>query len=93
MSPRFRVIDSNTEIAVVQRSLKRRLRNREAVSFQELQNGSVQIYSNRRIEFALTPIIERPGVYEWTLAYDSFVGYMAGVIDQTDLLSSGVAFA
>jgi len=90
---RFRVIDSNTEIAVVQSSLKNRLRNREAVSFQELQNGSVQIYSNRRIEFALAPIVERPGVYEWTLAYGSFVGYMAGVIDQTELLNSGVAFA
>ena len=90
---RFRVIDSNTEIAVVQRSLKRRLRNREVVSFQELQNGSVQIYSNRRIDFALAPIVERPGVYEWTLAYDPFVGYMAGVIDRTDLLNSGVAFA
>ncbi len=90
---RFRVIDNNTETAVVQSSLKNRLRNREAVSFQELQNGSVQIYSNRRIEFALAPIVERPGVYEWTLAYDSFVGYMAGVIDQTELLNSGVAFA
>lgn len=90
---RFRVIDSNTEIAVVQNSLKSRLRNRDAVSFQELQNGSVQIYSNRRIEFALAPIVERPGVYEWTLAYDSFVGYMAGVIDQTEILNSGVAFA
>lgn len=90
---RFRVIDSNTEIAVVQASLKRRLRNREPVSFQELQNGSVQIYSNRRLESALAPIVERPGVYEWTLAYNSFLGYMAGVIDQTDLLSTGVAFA
>ncbi len=88
----FRVIDSNTLIAVVDPNLKRRLRNRDKVSFQDLQNGSVQVYSNRAVDFAVTPIAERPGVYEWTLAYDAFLGYMAGIIEQVDFLSSGGAF-
>lgn len=87
----FRVIDSNTIIAVVDCRLKRKLRNRDKVSFQELQNGSVQIYSNRVTDFAIAPIAERPGVYEWTLEYDSFLGYMAGVINLTGFLSNGGA--
>ena len=90
---RFKVIDSHTEIAVVDPELKRRLMHRELVTFQELQNGSVQIYSNRRIDFALAPIVERPGIYEWTLAYDKFLGYMAGVIDNVAFQDSGAAFA
>jgi CRISPR-associated endonuclease/helicase Cas3 len=88
----FRVIESNTIIAVVERSLKRKLRNRDKVSFQELQNGSVQIYSNRVTDFAIASIAERPGVYEWTLEYNSFLGYMAGVIGQVDFLCDGGAF-
>ena len=90
---RFKVIDSHTEIAVVDTKLKRRLMHRELVTFQELQNGSVQIYSSRRIDFALAPIVERPGIYEWTLKYDNFLGYMAGVIDNVAFLDSGAAFA
>jgi CRISPR-associated endonuclease/helicase Cas3 len=90
---RFKVIDSQTEIAVVKKKLKQRLVNRERVTFQELQDGSVQIYSNRKVDFAIAPIVKRPGVYEWTLDYDMFIGYMAGVIDNVDLLDSGAAFA
>jgi len=90
---RFKVIDSQTEIAVVKKKLKQRLVNRERVTFQELQDGSVQIYSNRKVDFGIAPIVERPGVYEWTLDYDMFIGYMAGVIDNVDLLDSGAAFA
>lgn len=90
---RFKVIDSNTDVAVVLPLLKKRLRANEHVTFQDLQNGSVQIYSNRRADFALTPIIQRPGVFEWTLKYDKFLGNMAGVVDNVELLDGGVAFA
>ncbi len=38
-------------------------------------------------------IVQRPGVFEWTLKYDKFLGYMAGVIDNVELFDSGVAFA
>ncbi|TWT84895.1 DEAD/DEAH box helicase [Planctomycetes bacterium CA13] len=90
---RFKVIDSNTDVAVVLPSLKNRLRANKHVSFQDLQSGSVQIYSNRRADFALSPIVQRPGVFEWTLKYDKFLGYMAGIIDNVELLDGGVAFA
>lgn len=88
----FRVIDSNSDVAVVDKLLISRLRNREKVSFQELQGGSVQIYSNKRLSLALSAIVERPGIYEWTLKYDSFLGYMAGVIENINLLNDGCAF-
>ncbi len=88
----FRVIDTNSDVAVVDKLLATRLRNREKVSFQDLQGGSVQIYSNKRLSLALSPIAERPGIYEWTLKYDSFLGYMAGVIENVNLLEGGYAF-
>jgi len=91
VAKQFRVIDSNTETAVVDKKLINRLRSRQKVSFDELQNGSVQIYSNRRIDFAISAIPERPGVFEWTLKYDRFLGYMAGVIENVDFVSSGGA--
>ncbi len=91
VAKQFRVIDSNTETAVVDEKLIKRLRSREKVSFDELQDGSVQIYSNRRIDFAIAAIPEQPGLFEWTLKYDRFLGYMAGVIENVDFVSSGGA--
>jgi len=87
----FQVIDSDTVTAVVSKSLKRRLDKGERIGFQELQLGSVQIYRNRINEFALDEFPNFRGVYRWTLAYDSFFGYMAGVLNTADLLDSGFA--
>lgn len=88
----FRVIESATDCVVVDKRIVNRLRAREKVSFQEIQDISVQVYSNRRSDFAIEPIAESPGLYAWTLKYDRFLGYMAGVIDQTDFVADGGAF-
>lgn len=88
----FRVIDSATDCVVVDRRLVKRLRSRERVSFREIQDASVQIYSNRRSQFAIEPLAESPGLFAWTLKYDGFLGYMAGVIDRSDFVADGGAF-
>lgn len=69
----------------------KRIRSRERISFDELQAGSVQIYSNRRIDFAIAAIPERSGLFEWTVKYDRFLGYMAGVMEDRDFVASGGA--
>jgi CRISPR-associated endonuclease/helicase Cas3 len=87
----FQIIDNATDCAIVDKGLVKRLRSRERVSFREIQDASVQIYSNRRSELALEMITECAGLYEWTLSYDPFLGYMAGVIDNVEFTSTGGA--
>jgi CRISPR-associated endonuclease/helicase Cas3 len=88
----FKVIDSVTDCAIIDKELVRRLRAGERVSFQEVQESSVQIFTNRRSELALEPIVEQPGLYEWTLEYNSFLGYMAGVIENAKFVDNGGLF-
>ncbi|MCA9194239.1 MAG: CRISPR-associated endonuclease Cas3'' [Planctomycetales bacterium] len=88
----FRVIDNATDCAIVDKRVINRLRSHEPVTFREIQDASVQIYSNRRSELALEPIAECPGLYAWTLKYNRFLGYMAGVIDSLDFVTEGGAF-
>lgn len=85
----FRVINTDTVVVVVEKALIRRLRKRDNVSFQELQNGSVQIYSNKLAALAVEPIHERPGLFAWTLNYNRFIGYMAGVINDVNFVHNG----
>lgn len=77
----FKVIDSNTVTAVIDEALKARLDNGDKVSVEELQSRSVQIWSYRKDEWALRESSRFPGVMFWTLAYDGFLGFMAGVLN------------
>ncbi len=87
----FRVIDANTYTVVVDDTVKQRLRNWGKVSWQEIQNCSVQIWGYR-IESLCIPQFERyPNLYEWNLAYDDFLGYMAGVLQVEEFVAHGGA--
>ncbi len=76
----FKVIDQNTVTVVIDSDLRLKIENRDKVSSAELQQKSVNIYSSRIDQFALKPLSGFPGLYVWTLAYDDFIGYMAGVL-------------
>ena len=80
----FRVIDSSTLTAVVDEPLKDKIESGQHVLSQELQNGSVQIYGSRAGEWALREFDHMPGLFAWELGYDSFLGYMAGVLPLID---------
>ncbi len=87
----FRVIDANTYTVVVDDMVKQRLKNWCKVSWQEIQNCSVQIWGTR-IESLCVPQFERyPNLYEWNLAYDDFIGYMAGVLKVEEFAAKGGA--
>ena len=77
---KFEVIDKNTLTVVVDQGLRERLEQHEKASPSELQQKSVNIYSYLKDKFALKPLDGLPSLYAWTLAYDDFLGYMAGVL-------------
>ncbi len=76
----FTVIDSDTVTAIVDPDLAARVESRAKVSSRLLQAMSVQIWRYREVEYALKPLAGHPGLYRWTLHYDEFLGYMAGVL-------------
>jgi hypothetical protein len=82
----FRVIASNTLTAIVDTDLIARFERGEKISRDDLQNGSVQIWQNRADEWGTSAFEFIPGLRKWLLPYDSFLGYMAGVLP---LIESG----
>lgn len=80
----FRVISSNTLTAVVDQTLVGRLDRGEKVTRAELQGGSVQIWQDRAEDWGTSDFAFLPGLKKWTLPYDSFLGYMAGVLPLID---------
>ena len=79
----FRVIDNHYVPALVQTALDEDV-SIHAISREQMQMDTVQIPQYRIKDWKVQPI--RDELYRWTLAYDSFLGYMAGVLSINDLL-------
>lgn len=84
---KFRVIDTDTEIVVVDPKLADAIRN-GGLDWKRLQKCSVQI-NRYKLKQLQTPKINDE-IYEWNLPYDDFIGYMAGILPLE--ASSGMAF-
>ncbi len=80
----FRVIDSQTQTVVVEKTLKDAIESGQDVPSQQLQNGSVEIYNSRTIDWAVREFDHVPGLFAWELEYDPFLGFMAGVLPLVD---------
>lgn len=74
----FKVIDSDTRIAVVDADVAQKLRDGE-MDWRELQKVSVQI-ARYKLNKIRAPMIG-DNIYHWNLGYDDFLGYMAGIIN------------
>lgn len=85
----FKVISGETCTVVVDENLKERLHRRERVLHREIQRGSVQIWGNRIAELRIPEFGHYPGLYFWTLGYDTFIGCMKGILDDKTFLSAG----
>lgn len=77
----FVVIDANTVLAVVDQKLAEQIRHGKS-NWRELQRHSVSVRQYRRGAWHLEPLSVKDGLYRWTLPYDSFLGYMYGVLSQ-----------
>jgi CRISPR/Cas system-associated endonuclease/helicase Cas3 len=74
----FRVIESDMRIAVIEEAVISRLK-RNTMNWQKLQRNSVRIAYYKLKELDAEEIL--PEIYKWELAYDDFLGYMAGIIE------------
>lgn len=84
----FKVIDSETITALVPGPALDLIRQGQRPDWNTLQMHCVQIWANRKLDFALTEIQAYPGLFEWNLDYDDFIGYMRGAI-KSDQVKSG----
>lgn len=85
----FKVIPSETRTVVVEPELIDKLERHEKVDWQAIQSGSVQIWGNRLDRFGILPFAAYPEIFKWTLKYDSFLGYMAGVLESEEFRFHG----
>lgn len=79
----FRVIDNHSVSALVHAASDEDIHIYE-ISREHVQMDTVQIPQYRIKDWNVQPI--RDELYRWTLAYDGFLGYMAGVLSINDLL-------
>lgn len=78
-----RIIDAATQTVVVEPELIQRLENPDRSQWpdwRDMMLGSVQLWMGKEREFALPELRGLSGVFRWNLEYDSFIGYMAGVL-------------
>jgi CRISPR-associated endonuclease/helicase Cas3 len=87
-----KVIVADTRIVVVYEELRDRVARRDDVSFPELLDGSVQIWTDKIEKLGMEPIEGRGELYWWGERYEpDFLGYMRGVLDLEGLKSRGFA--
>lgn len=80
----FKVISSNTVTVVVDEDLRGRIERHEKIEPKELQQKTVAIYTSKLMQYGVAPLYGFGDLYVWTLAYDDFLGYMAGVLRLTN---------
>lgn len=77
VAKQFRVIDSDTVTVVVDPALAAQIREGRG-DWIQLQKHAVSISRKKVKEWGLIEIAK--GICQWTLSYDSFLGYMDGVL-------------
>lgn len=77
LAQKFRVIDQKTVLAVPDDSMASAIAEGRA-SWQELQRHAVSVRKEKIVLWHLREIAD--GIYQWTMGYDSFLGYMHGVL-------------
>ncbi len=77
---KFKVIDTDTRTVVVDPGLIERISGHKSVDWKEIQTKSVQIWKYQIDTLRVPELIGKSGLYGWNLAYDDFIGYMAGVL-------------
>ena len=66
---------------VIDMELVQRLESNQFVHRREIMDLSTQIWASRDMKRFIEEIPGRDGLFYWNTAYDSFLGYMAGIIN------------
>lgn len=83
----YNVINADTRTVVVNTGLIDRLMNNDPVSWTEIQQYSVQIYSDKLSALNIPEFRNYPDLFYWTHDYDPFLGYMKGIIKIKELFT------
>lgn len=81
VAEKFKVIASDTVTVLTPGQFLDAVRSGARLDWKALQSHTVQIWATRKLDFALEPIDAYPGLFAWQLAYDDFIGYMAGALE------------
>lgn len=74
---KFHVIESDAVPAIVNASVAKKIKQGKG-NWREIQKYSVSISKRKLEKWGAEKIAE--DLYQWTLPYDSFLGYMSGVL-------------
>jgi CRISPR-associated endonuclease Cas3-HD len=85
ISHEFKVIDDESNLAVVDKNLIEKIQNYEDVSWQDIQRHSVQVRSGTCHKLSIEESKRYPGVFLWNASYSKFLGYMDAVLRLEDL--------
>jgi len=88
---KFRVIDDQSQLAVVSKQLVEKIQNYEDVSWREIQNGSVRVREKILRKLSIQESRRYPGVFLWTAEYSPFLGYMEAVLKLEKIEKDGFA--
>lgn len=77
----FKIIDTDTRLVIVDSFLADKALSGQT-NWLELQRNSVQIARHKLYEPNTTELRPGIGIYSWNLKYDTFLGYMAGIIEK-----------
>lgn len=83
----FKVINTDTRLVAVDPGLIERILEHKPVDWKEVQAGSVQIWKYKIDALHIPELVGKSELYGWNLAYDDFIGYMAGVLAVDDFSS------
>jgi len=87
----FKVIEDQSQLAVIDMHLIEKIENYEQVSWQEIQDGSVRVRENILRQLSIHESRRYPGVFLWTAEYTSFLGYMDAVLKLEKIEKDGFA--
>lgn len=90
-----RIIDADTQTVVIDQELIQRLESRDRnlwPASREILSGSVQLWSTRLDagKLPIKPIENMSELWAWVGAYDTFLGYMAGLLPLLKLGTKGI---
>ena len=88
---KFRVIEDDTQLAVVDPKLIQCIRNFEDISWRQIQFGSVRVREKILTKFSIQKSHRYPDVWLWDAKYSPFLGYMEAVLEMEKISRNGFA--
>lgn len=88
---KFRVIEDDTQLAVVDPKLIQCIRNFEDISWRQIQFGSVRVREKILTKLSIQKSYRYPDVWLWDAKYSPFLGYMEAVLEMEKIATDGFA--